>query len=281
MFENTKTEKLIAEVEQLDFKEEDFKSEIFRTNDTICARAPTWVLNPKKTSESFKADFIRDYYKAAADFGANPKAHVRRYFTTPDFLDRAASKRQHPVQEGGTYFFWFQGGHKSYVLGMDLSMLRKDNAAFCLAHNEDGKFYIDLFHVIPGGRGEELVFSEVKNFIKQLQSRNFHIMQAATDSYQSMALMQDLSAMGIQTEINSLDRNSHIPDTVQGLFLNGKIDYYPHPIFIKEAKSLIKTKGGKVDHPQNSSKDLWDATAQAVNLLYKNPESSLHFAPLG
>ncbi len=248
---NNKTEKSLAEVEKLVFREEDFKAEIFRTKNALCVRAPTWDFNPQKTIESFLDDFSRDYFKAAADFGANPKAHVRRYFTVPEFLERAATKRPHPIQEDGTFAYWFNGGSKSYALGMDLSNLKKDNAGFCLAHQENGKYYIDLFHVLIGGRGENLIFDEVKNFIRQLQSRNFHIMQAATDSWQSLALMQDLAKMGIYTETNSLDRNSQIPDTVQGLFLSGKVDYYPFPLFIKEAKSLIKTKNGKVDHPSS------------------------------
>lgn len=283
MFANNKTEKELAEAEDISFKEEDFKPEVFKTKTAVCARAPTWMINPKKTAESFSEQFKRDYYRAAADFGANPKAHVSRYFSTPDFLDRVAVKRPHPIQEDGTFAYWFQGSNRSYVLGMDLSNLRKDNCGFCVAHFDGGKFYVDLFHVLIGGRGDHLVFQEVKNFIKQLQLRNFHIMQASTDSWQSLSLMQDLETMGIHTEVNSLDRNSQIPDTVQGLILNGKVDFYPFPLFIKEAKHLIRTKSGKVDHPQTGtgSKDVWDAFCQAINLLFKNPQNDLFFAPLG
>lgn len=273
----TNTERLLAESMVPEFREEDFKAEAFHSGNRLVMIAPTWYTNPKKNWTSYKKDFKEDFYQAAADYGARPLAHVRRYIAAPEYLKSQAKRRPHPMIGNNIFADWFQGGGKSYVLGLDLSNLVKDNAALTLMHLEAGIAYVDLFYVIPGARGEHLVFAEVRNFIGLLQKRNFSIVYASMDSWQTLSLSQDLEAMGIKTEINSCDRTTELPDIASGMIMNNRLDFYYFPLFIKEACELIKTKTGKVDHPSNGSKDCWDSFCHAVYMIKKYPSANLSF----
>lgn len=268
MGQNTKTERLIGLMPE--FRESDFPAEAFRNGENFVMIAPTWWAHDTQTADYYKSEFDRDYYAAAADFGARPKAHVRRYFQAPDFLVQRAARRPHPLSADNAFLPWFDGGGGAYYLGLDLSNLVNDNAGFCVGHvSETGMIIVDLMMTIPGRRSEHLIFAEVRMFIAALRARGFIITNVSLDSWQSLNLCQDLETDRIKTEVNSTDKTTQLPDIASGLMLNGRVDYYYYPLFIKEATELIRTKQGRIDHPKSGSKDCWDAFVHMVYLANK------------
>jgi hypothetical protein len=52
-------------------------------------------------------------------------------------------------------------------------------------------------------------------------------------------------------------------EVLKSLIIEDRLDYYNHPIFIKEMKELVLLNNRKVDHPKGGGKDLADSTASA------------------
>ena len=152
---------------------------------------------------------------------------------------------------------------------------------------------IDLSIQLMAKQGSEIQFSDVRKFILRLKEfYGFNIILATYDGWQSKDSIQILNENGIEAEQLSVDKTNDAYDTWKELMYQQLIKAYPNNIAEREAKELIVTDKGKIDHPEKSweryktekiqkgSKDVMDSIVGAVLTAYnKIPvDSDVFFA---
>ena len=144
---------------------------------------------------------------------------------------------------------------------------------------------IDFMMQVRARPGQEIIFDEIRQFIQGLYKVGFNIKMVTYDGWQSVDSVQLLTKSGIQSEVQSVDRNTEAYDTLKEQIYKGLLDIYHHPVFIRECEELMRKPNGKIDHPELSyrrsleegrkegSKDVADAVAGCVNLCVKNAKA--------
>lgn len=180
-----------------------------------------------------------------------------------------------------------------YYIHLDLAKGKEggDCAGFAMGHpylvnpenEEEGSgVYIDLMMQLKG-KGGEIDFEAIRNFIYKLQSNGFPIGFVSSDQYQSLEMNQQLAKRGIKTGVFSVDRDDTGYQTLKELLYSDRLDYYNYSVFIRELEELIRD-GKKVNHPEISrrrsieendergSKDVSDSVAGLTAKAIENIE---------
>ena len=126
---------------------------------------------------------------------------------------------------------------------------------------------------VKAPKGFQVSFEKNRNFIRWLRDRGFAIKGISSDTYQSAQIQQQLKADGFNTKILSVDRvDSATKQCLPYAFFKSAI-YERHvqlykdcQLLTEEIVSLERLSDGKVDHPQNGSKDQSDAVCGALFL---------------
>lgn len=121
--------------------------------------------------------------------------------------------------------------------------------------------------------GSEIPFYKIRNFIYYLKFElGYNIISVTCDSYQSVDTLQQLKLRGFLTATLSMDR-SRIPyETAKNAINEGRLIMPYIPELEKEFLELEDDKiAGKIDHPQDGSKDMADAVTGTIfrSLDYK------------
>lgn len=145
---------------------------------------------------------------------------------------------------------------------------------------------IDLVMQVRARPGQEIIFDEIRQFIQALRRIGFNIKMVTYDGWQSVDSIQILEKSGIQSEVQSVDRNTEAYDTLKEQIYKGLLDIYNHPVFVRECEELIRKPNGKIDHPDLSyrrsveegrmegSKDVSDSVAGCTNTSVKFAKAS-------
>lgn len=141
-------------------------------------------------------------------------------------------------------------------------------------------FYQLAFNVsIKAPKGYQVSFEKNRQFIRWLRDNGFRIKLISCDTYQSYDLLQQLKAERFNTEILSVDRvnSEHICVPYQHLknvIYENRIKVYRKcDLLTHEITSLEKNNTtGKIDHPENGSKDSCDALCGSVYIASQHAE---------
>lgn len=103
----------------------------------------------------------------------------------------------------------------------------------------------------------------IKDNVWDIEIENHHnfAVSAGVFVHNSKDTLQILHNAGFQTMTVSMDKNIEGYNFLKEAILEDRINYYVHPIFIKECRYLELIEGKKVDHPQGFSKDIADSVA--------------------
>lgn len=225
-------------------------------------------------------DFKKNPDLTMRDLGAVPSLAVQGFFKDPNVINKHANKKRlNPVLDDGKLATWFKAiDTEPRFIHLDLALGKEsgDVAGFAMG-KFDGwtetvnqltkkierrpKVYIDLMHAFAAKPGREIEFSQIRDFIYELKRRGFNIRKVSADSWQSKDTLQILHNAGFQTMTLSVDRNIEAYTYMKEAILESRMDYYLHPIFLKECRYLELIEGKKVDHPMNMSKDVADGVA--------------------
>ena len=125
--------------------------------------------------------------------------------------------------------------------------------------------YKHIFSVdIKAPQGSEISFEKTRQFIYYLRSKGFNIIGVSLDGYQSADTKQLLIAQGFDATIISLDRSPDGYITLRSAMNDGRIGLIHIDLLETELVQLQRdVKSGKLDHPQNGSKDMADSLAGA------------------
>lgn len=124
---------------------------------------------------------------------------------------------------------------------------------------------------VKAPRGYQVSFEKNRNFIRWLRDQSFNIKLITSDTFQSYDLQQQLKAEHFNTDILSVDRvgsdrvcvpYQHFRSVIyeKRLVVYDKCDLLTNEIVALERNNNT----GKVDHPDNGSKDQADSVCAAV-----------------
>lgn len=142
--------------------------------------------------------------------------------------------------------------------------------------DENGKEYSEVapkiivdfvLRVVPPLE-DEIMLGTVRSLIYQLQEHGFNITYASSDSWQSADTKQKLKQRGIDCEIFSVDADKQPYQTLKVTVYEERLFCYPYAILLDELKFLeYDAVRGRVDHPEDGSKDVADAVCGLVYSL--------------
>jgi hypothetical protein len=165
---------------------------------------------------------------------------------------------------------------------------KKDAFVVCMGHGEEvdhtsingagkevvmkkHKVIIDLIEAWEPDKENKITvsFQNVENTI-QILSKNFFIHSVLFDQWQSTEAIQRLFSSGIHTE--KIGATLEMYDIAKMLIYSDMVEFPPNDKLIHELRTLNLIKGRKIDHNENSSKDLADAF---IRVIFKVYESSI------
>lgn len=250
--------------------------EVWRSPDgsEIAVIAATWELNPRITFESLADEFKRNPVKAWRNYGSVVSLNIEAAIRDIGIItDRINTVRANPWDEARNRFAtWFRGKPGvRYFLHFDLSKNR-DATGIALAHRErTGVVVLDFLHRVTASLGQDINFAALReNFVYPLTDHGFRLQLITHDQFQSAETQQVLREKGYETDQTSADKTTEPYDTLIELLMNGRLDYYAHPVFLRELEELKLVNGTKYDHPRKTragmpgSKDVADAAACAA-----------------
>lgn len=235
----------------------------------------------RKVPKEYHEDFVKNPDLAMRDLGGVPNLAIQAYFKDANIIVRNANKKRiNPINPETNKLdpsFKAKDTEPRYIhLDLALGKETGDVAGFAMGKfsgwiesvnkltkkiERRPKVHIDLMHAFAAKPGREIEFSEIRDFIYSLKRRGFNIKMISADSWQSKDTLQILHNAGFQTMTLSVDKNVEAYNFLKEGILENRVNYYAHPIFIKECRYLELLEGKKVDHPQGMSKDVADSVA--------------------
>lgn len=121
-----------------------------------------------------------------------------------------------------------------------------------------------MLRVVPP-KGGEINYQKIRDMLYLLQDQGLNLKWVSCDSFQSTDMMQLLRRKGLTTGMVSIDKDIEPYSFLKTAFYQRRIDCPAHEFVQKEIASLeIDQKKGKVDHPDDGSKDVADAMAGVI-----------------
>ncbi len=139
---------------------------------------------------------------------------------------------------------------------------------------------IEMMLAVKAPPSGEIIFSQVRELAMQIRDLGFSFARLSWDQYQSVDGQQIMSSQGFITDRISLDKETTGYDALKSAIYDGRIDYYPHPVFLSEVVSLqFDREKGKIDHPPHGSKDVADAVAGVVASIMLDAAKNIQPTP--
>jgi hypothetical protein len=110
---------------------------------------------------------------------------------------------------------------------------------------------------------DEIPISKIRDFIYTLSTMGINVVLVTTDGYQSVDMHQLLVQRGYKTELVSLDKTPTVFTTFRAWTYKELVILPKVRLLWNELKALIDVNG-KIEHPEDGSKDVADAVAASV-----------------
>lgn len=155
-----------------------------------------------------------------------------------------------------------------------VTLKRTDPRTGMVHETREPIFYVDWMMAIEPRPGHEVALYKIKDLLIDLRKRTYPIAAVSTDGFQSANLRQDLTLLGFDTELLSVDKKRDPYDYMKNVILESRLNGTKHEILDKELRNLIDL-GKKIDHPtdENASKDLADAVCGSIWLAYTKQDT--------
>lgn len=258
-------------------------------------------MNVIDVPEEFRKDFEDDLDKSIRDISGYSTVAVSPFISRREKIYEAIDKRSHPFnmeiweQDFPGKIEWSKlsrarnDGAMEPILNpkaprhihLDLSKNR-DTTGFLVSHISSyvqvqrlGKdqvemapeITLDFALKIKAPTNGDIIYSEIRRLIYEFSRHGFFIKLVTADQFQSVAVLQTLSSQGYNTKQISVDRPGPY-EILKTAFYENRVKMYNYPPLIKELRELQKNwKTGKVDHPDQGSKDCSDSLAGTVATL--------------
>lgn len=252
----------------------------------------TPVMRPNviKVPVEYRTEFENDIYGALRDIAG--RTTIAKF---PYIIDRSAIadcfRKKKPQIVSRTYVDFVTKQLEVYPerfvkpalprwCHIDLGVT-SDNAGVCIGHVEKFKrvvredyietlplIEIDLAMSVFPPKGGEINFAKIRMLLYTLRKHGMNIRWVSFDSFQSVDMIQLLSAQGFAAGRVSMDTSMMPYAITKTAIMDGRINCPENPRLMLELNSLeYDPKRNKVDHPPRGSKDIADALAGVVQGL--------------
>jgi hypothetical protein len=245
----------------------------------FCLKRPSWEVNPTKTPETYLERFISDPIMALKKYACMPPESEMAFFTSREKIEHAF-RAQNGIDDLGRFIIDAPDpvdgeDETGYYVHVDLARLH-DRCAVAMAHVDHfgvrdigGTFTepapyvkVDILKYWTPTSENHVDFTEVREFILNLQRRGFNIRMVTFDRWESYDISKELREYGLNVEKLSVAKK-HYTDMAMVVHeerLSGPEDQ----ILIDELLELRVMNNDKIDHPTKGSKDLSDAVCGAI-----------------
>lgn len=135
-------------------------------------------------------------------------------------------------------------------------------------------FRIDGAVAIQAPKGGEIQYAKIRNIIYVLKKLGYNIKWITFDSHQSNDSRQILAQKGFITGVQSVDTDTLAYETVKNAIYDGRLEAPANShLQLELARLEYDVKKGKVDHPENFSKDVADSLAGVCHGLLMRRET--------
>ena len=259
--------------------------ETYKFPKVFALRRPTWEINPTRKIEDFKIAFFTNPIDALSRFACMPPDAVDAFFRSKEKIEACFRSPSLAVNDEGRFAEWFQPNpEKLYFIHVDLAQ-KHDHCAVSLAHVDkwvkvntfNNYDVVNPYVVVDAVRwwtptaDKTVEFKDVKNYILELRARGFNIRNVTFDRWNSLDIMNELKALGMNTETLSVAKK-HYEDMAM-LVAEERI-LGPSINLLTEELLQLRLIRDKVDHPRKGSKDLADAVCGSIyNAIAGTPKN--------
>lgn len=279
---------------QGDFIMQRYEQSAFEPN-VLRIKAKTFEMNPHVTRKQLDPEYRRNPIDAKARFECEPPLMVDAFFRDPQrvrenfkgiwrMIDEGTEDEKlvifenpdlNPLTEEGTFKEWFKPTDElARFIHVDLG-LKRDRAALAMCYCP-GKRNIETvtgFESLPVVKmelikyweaepGKEIDFADVRKTIILL-CKKFFVELVTFDQWQSADMIQILKRKGINADVYSVRNQEY--DNLSTCFYDGRFTGYFNKLLVDEELLKLQIQpNGKIDHPDDGSKDLADAVAGAA-----------------
>lgn len=145
---------------------------------------------------------------------------------------------------------------------------------------EEEKPYIiiDCMIRVKAAQGQEVLISDLRNYVYELKRRGFRITGTTMDGFQSTDTRQQFRKKKLNPSYLSVDKSKLPYEDLRDAIYESRIEIPPYMTYISAGegelvniaqKELLELEdnGKKIDHPVNGSKDIADGIAGVTNTL--------------
>lgn len=146
--------------------------------------------------------------------------------------------------------------------------------------DEELKPYVIIDCIIrcKAAPGQEVLISDLRNYIYELKRRAFRIRKVTMDGFQSTDTRQQLQKKRFQVGYLSIDKSKLPYEDLRDAIYEDRIEIPPYMTYLNVGEgelvniaykelSELEENDKKIDHPVNGSKDVADGLAGVVNTL--------------
>lgn len=257
-----------------------------RTDKAFYAKAPTFLMNPKNTLDSFLDLFDNDRKRAKAlrDFANITDSSIEAFFPNGAVIKRNANPNNLcPIETGYRLADWWHPDEYLHYIGMDLSV-SKDGLGMASVHQEprggatSTPLYVVDFVLLFNPVEDNIDYELPRNIIRAMKRRGFKIGCVGYDQFQSFDMGKILEKEGFECKQVSFHENLSGATFVRDLVYDNSIDYPDDYELIGEMTELcLINSGRRVEHMGGHAakqtgvgkfnrKDVWDALVNACAL---------------
>ncbi len=242
----------------------------------------SWEVNPAKTIDEYKTDFIRNPLQALGRFACNPPETIDAFFVDEDKVSKALRSTNGVDAENRFLPDFKPEEGKKYFLHVDLAQ-KKDRAVVSMAHVNRWITFGDNVGVMPEiivdvirwwtpTQEKTVDFKDVREFIMNLRRRGFNIDIVTYDRFGSVDEMAYLKSQGMKSEILSVGLTHFQELSLLVYDERVKIPYIP--LLHKELMGL-RVVGNRVEHQRTGTDDLaYSMTGAVYNAIKRTHRTS-------
>ena len=257
----------------------------YNIDGVFALKAPSWKVNPTKTIESYKRNFLEDPGDALQRFACMGQSYTDAFIKNIDALKDSMIIRNPLDTIMRVDESWEPNPNFRYFLHADLAQ-KQDRAAVAVAHvnkwTKTGQF-MDYEQIVPDvvvdmvaywepKPGSPIDLKTVRKWIVGLRRRGVNIGMVTFDRWNSLDTQMELNQLGVNTETLSVALKHY--DDLAMLVYERRVRMPANDILFDELSNLRIVSSTQVDHPRKGSKDLADAVTGAVfNAITRTPKT--------
>jgi hypothetical protein len=242
---------------------------------TWARKRTSWEFNPTKSPQDYIRAFMDNPAEALGKYCCMPPYALDAFFKDREKIENAFRASNGVGPDGRFYEDFKPKEGVRYFVHVDLAKVQ-DKCAVAVAHVEKWQrrqigavltepapvVVVDALRWWKPTKEKMVDFTEVREFILDIQRRGFELGLVTFDRWNSADIIKELREYGLKAELLSVAKQ-HYTDMAMVVH-EERLAGPSSDELVEELLALKITKQDKVDHTSKSSKDLSDAVCGAI-----------------